>query len=116
MPDSSKSVTIPVGVEIPVDGTYTFALPDGNQDRQVVLFDSQTGTRTHLTSDSSYSVLMSAGTHDDRLVLEISESSSTPTALIPLEAPDLPTKILQNGQIFILRGDKTYTFTGQEVK
>ena len=54
--------------------------------------------------------------HDDRFVLEISESSSTPTALIPLEAPDQPTKILQNDQIFILRGDKTYTFTGQEVK
>lgn len=26
------------------------------------------------------------------------------------------TKILRNGQIFILRGDKTYTLTGQEVK
>ena len=57
-----------------------------------------------------------AGTHDDRLVLEISEPSSTPTALIPLEAPDQPTKILQNGQIFILRADKIYTLTGQEVK
>ena len=26
------------------------------------------------------------------------------------------TKILRNGQVFILRGDKTYTLTGQEVK
>ena len=26
------------------------------------------------------------------------------------------TKVLRNGQIFILRGDKTYTVTGQEVK
>ena len=26
------------------------------------------------------------------------------------------TKILRNGQIFILRGDKTYTLQGQEVK
>lgn len=116
LPDSSKSVRIPVGVEIPVDGTYTFALPDGNQDRQVVLSDTQTGTRTHLTSDNSYSVTLPAGTHDDRFVLDISEPSSTPTALIPLAAPDLPTKILQNGQIFILRGDKIYTLTGQEVK
>ena len=28
----------------------------------------------------------------------------------------VPTKFLLNGQIFILRGDKTYTVTGQEVK
>ena len=28
----------------------------------------------------------------------------------------MTTKLLRNGQIFILRGDKTYTLTGQEVK
>ncbi len=28
----------------------------------------------------------------------------------------LPVKVLHNGQIFILRGDKTYTLTGQEVR
>ena len=28
----------------------------------------------------------------------------------------LPTKLLRNGQILILRGDKTYTLTGQEIK
>ena len=32
------------------------------------------------------------------------------------DAPCVPHKILRDGQIFILRGDKTYTLQGQEVK
>lgn len=33
-----------------------------------------------------------------------------------IEATTTPTKLLRNGQIFILRGDKTYTLQGQEVR
>jgi hypothetical protein len=37
-------------------------------------------------------------------------------ALDNTDASSAPVKILRNGQIFILRGDKTYTLQGQEVK
>ena len=33
-----------------------------------------------------------------------------------VDTPSTPHKILRDGQVFILRGDKTYTLTGQEVK
>jgi hypothetical protein len=36
---------------------------------------------------------------------------------IELTSADIKTsKIIRNGQIFILRGDKIYTLTGQELK
>ena len=45
---------------------------------------------------------------------DVEESESN--AVDEIEAPYYPTKILQDGQIYILRGDKTYTLTGQEVR
>ena len=40
----------------------------------------------------------------------------TPTSFDVANTKECPTKILRNGQIFILRGEKVYTITGQEVK
>jgi hypothetical protein len=45
---------------------------------------------------------------------EIEESGLN--AIDDAEVDNSPSKILRNGQIFILRGDKTYTLTGQIVK
>ena len=44
--------------------------------------------------------------------------SQVPAGIEPITNDPLPTtnKILRDGQVFILRGDKTYTVTGQEVK
>ena len=41
---------------------------------------------------------------------------NTPTAIDNAEASDKPAKMLINGQLFILRGDKTYDVTGKLVK
>ena len=48
----------------------------------------------------------------------IAEQEPEPTAINPVsdDKPAQMNKILRNGQIFILRGDKTYSITGQEVK
>ena len=48
----------------------------------------------------------------------IAEQEPEPTAINPVsdDKPAQMNKILRNGQIFILRGDKIYTLTGQEVK
>lgn len=44
--------------------------------------------------------------------------AETPTALeqVSNKASTMVKKILRDGQILILRGDKTYTITGQEVR
>ena len=44
------------------------------------------------------------------------QPQNTPTDVERTEASDTPNKILHNGQIFILRDNKTYTLQGQEVK
>ena len=41
---------------------------------------------------------------------------SNPTALPTNEQPTSPVKVIENGNIFILRYDKTYTVQGQEVR
>lgn len=48
----------------------------------------------------------------------IAEQEPEPAAINPVsdDKPAQMNKILRNGQIFILRGDKTYSITGQEVK
>ena len=39
-----------------------------------------------------------------------------PTGVNNISTTNAPQKIMSNGEIFILRGDKTYTLQGQEVK
>lgn len=51
----------------------------------------------------------------DLLVLPYSDGPTTPLEDIELEETGT-TKILRNGQILILRGDKVYTLQGQEVR
>ena len=48
--------------------------------------------------------------------IAIYETHPIPTALDDVNADARATKILRNGQVFILRGNKTYTVTGLEVR
>ena len=50
--------------------------------------------------------------HGDVLLLERKSTE----AIEDIGMDNTPTKILRNGQIYILRGDKTYTLQGQEMK
>lgn len=50
--------------------------------------------------------------HGDVLLLE----RKSPEGVDEIRVEKSATKLLRNGQIFILRGNKTYTLTGQEVK
>ena len=40
----------------------------------------------------------------------------TPQGIISVHSSSAPQKVLQNGQMIILRGEKVYTVTGQEVR
>lgn len=77
-------------------------------------------TVTGLNSATHYALTLQA--KDDQNAVLASYSSEFTTTGTATAVDNVPgdqvqcTKILHNGQLFILRGDKTYTLQGQEVK
>ncbi len=76
-------------------------------------------TVTGLNSGSTYSYSMTAK-NEGGDALKVEEGSFTTKAPQGIEDIHVDTskdiKVLNDGQIYILRGDKTYTITGQEVR
>ncbi len=78
-------------------------------------------TVTGLTSNTNYNFAVSAK-DENGAVLDAKSGSFTTTGgattdvELTSDPSQAPTKILHNGQIFILRGEKVYTLQGQEVK
>ena len=76
------------------------------------------------SSSKTYSIspspLDALGNEDDEISQEQEESKEPSVPSMPqrhIPAPSSSaTKILRNGQLYILREGKTYTVTGQEVK
>ena len=82
-------------------------------------------TVTGLDSNTQYGYSVTAKDANDQTVATYSGEFTTTSEGIAtgieetsssLQGGDRGRLILRNGQIFILRGDKTYTLTGQEVK
>lgn len=91
------------------DGTYTFSFADGDNTRYLAL---------NKTTGNDYFAYYSGTNQIYKLTLikEGESGTTTDIEIIPQQEQQTVTKILQNGQIYILRGDKTYTITGAEVK
>lgn len=89
------------------DGTYTFSFVDGADTRYLAL---------NATAGNDYFAYYKGTNQIYRLTLvKEGENGSTVGVENIVEQPSA-TKVLMNGQILILRGDKTYTLTGQELK
>lgn len=78
-------------------------------------------TITGLASGTTYDYMITAKDANDQSIDTKSGSFSTtnsvPTSTdVITSEKNAPQKVLYNGQIYILRGDKTYTVTGQQVK
>ena len=79
-------------------------------------------TVTGLDSDTEYDYTITAkDANGDDLNIESGSFTTTggdnsPTGLDGVSSNDQTTKILHNNQILILRGDRTYTLTGAEVR
>ncbi len=78
LPMSDQTTIVPVGVDIKTNGDYTFAIPDGTSGVGVTLIDTENNIRTSLSA-LSYTVNLTAGTHDGRFLLEIAPIQQTPT-------------------------------------
>jgi len=69
------------------------------------------------SEDEEYVVALELPTEIRNLAGEIIEEAYNPTGLEDIHADsDKPVKVLHDGQIYILRSEKTYTVTGQEVR
>ena len=112
LPMSEQTTVVPVGVKIAADGDYTFAIPEGTAGIGVTLIDTETGIRTNLSA-LTYTIALTAGTYDNRFVLEFS-----PIRNVPTEQPDVRSqksevsKVLIDGLLYIVRDNKMYDARG----
>ena len=76
-------------------------------------------TITGLEAGTDYNLTITAKNSNGQVV-DKKEVSFKTNGLEPIEnvyiEGDKPVKVLHDGQIYILRGEKVYTVTGQEVK
>ena len=113
------SQTIPVGVIIPQDGTYTFTMPT-NFDGTVTLVDTFEQTRTNLGL-GDYELYLDRGTINDRFYLEI-DIHKVPTAIDGAEdgsgslKDGKAHKFIENGIMYILKDGEIFDARGTHIK
>jgi len=75
------------------------------------------GHHVYSSLDEEYIVDVEVPTEIRNLAGEIIEPAYKPEGIEDIhEDSDQPVKFLHNGQIFLLRGDRTYTLQGQEIR
>lgn len=89
------------------DGTYTFSFADGADTRYLAL---------NATAGNDYFAYYKGTNQIYRLTLVKEGGNGSTVDVNNAVIEPSATKIHHNGQILILRGDKTYTLTGQEVR
>ena len=118
LPVSEQTTLVPVGVQIKTTGEYTFSMPDGTEGVGITFIDNETGVRTSLSA-LDYTVNLSAGTYDNRFVLEISPIKQTPTGIGIVESQkskDESRKILIDGLLYIVKDGKMFDARGARLK
>ena len=115
--ETEQLTVIPVGVVAKTAGEYTFAMPDGTEGLNVVLFDSQENIHTDL-SLTDYTVELPAGTYDNRFYLTIDPRKTTTSIdLVGGEGSEMaPRKVFVNGLMYIIRGNDVYDANGRKLK
>ena len=122
--DDDAIAPIPVGVEFPEDGTYTFAF-DAKQYSLNALNSLQLiDYKTNITTDllfSNYEFQANEGTVNDRFALLVRRAKNHQDVTTDLDnisngSADNTRKIIRDGQLFILRDGKIFNAVGIEVK
>ena len=114
-----ETQTVPVGVIIRQNGTYTFSMPS-NFDGTVTLIDKFAQTRTNLALED-YEVALERGTINDRFELEIN-IRNVPTAIDGVTdgsgslKDGKAHKFIENGAMYILRDGQVFDARGNKVK
>ena len=106
---------IALGVRIAVAGSYTFSCPRAMEYDYVatcVLHDKVAGTYNDLATND-YSVSLEAGTYTDRFEITITMVEETPTDMDNISTYEKPEKFIENGVLYIRRGNKLYDSNGK---
>ncbi len=118
--ETEQTTIIPVGLTLAAAGDYTFAMPAGTHGVGVTLVDTQTNERTNLSAGMTQTVTLTQGDHLDRFFLEISPIHNTPTDIGEVTGNGLPAngarKVLIDGILYIVKGDKLYDVRGTMIK
>lgn len=103
------------------DGQLTsivFSAPARNNDTEQAQSAGFAFTVTGLESGTTYDLTITAKDSNNQILQSTSQTFTTAelTGVEDIVTNIAPTKLILGGQIFILRGDKTYTVQGQEVR
>lgn len=110
----SAKTTIPVGVQVPQAGTYTFALPDGTSGISATLVDNLSGIHTNLLLDG-YTVTLDAGATEGRFYIVL-DPDRTATAVENIDDEANTTqKYLIDGQLIIRTSQGVYNAIGNTI-
>ena len=119
MPMSEQTTVVPVGVQIAADGEYTFSMPEGTNGVGVYLVDNIAGTRTNLAL-TDYTVNLTAGTYDERFILEISPIAQTPTDIDNVEGDNVQgtkvRKVMVDGILYIVKDGQVFDARGNRIQ
>lgn len=121
LPMTEQTTNVPVGVKIVNNGDYTFSMPDGTEGIGVTLIDNEIGVRTSLSA-LSYTVNLTTGTYDGRFLLEISPIHNAPTEVELINGANDANdeigarKVVIDGILYIVKGDKLYDVRGTMIK
>ena len=118
LPMTEQTTVVPVGVKIAADGDYTFSIPDGTNGVGVTLIDTETGVSTPLSA-LNYTINLSAGTYDNRFVMEISPVQNTATDLeqSPITNHQSPIqKVMIDQILYIVKDGVMYDARGARVQ
>lgn len=100
------------------DGWYSYTFDESLESVNIIWTDgiNQTVNIEGVTESTCYSLNSTTGKTITVTIEQCPDSNPTDFETIDRDVKSPIHKILRSGQIYILRGDKTYTLTGQEVK
>ncbi len=117
-PEGEKT-EFPLSVFAPKAGEFTIHLASYTSDSDYTLYLTYNGEAIWNLSDGAYTINLNKGT-DSNYGLRVSARAPQATTGIDEAIVDnkdaVAAKVLINGQVFIIRGDKVYTIDGQLVK
>lgn len=117
-PEGEKT-EFPLSVFAPKAGEFTIHLASYTSDSDYTLYLTYNGEAIWNLSDGAYTINLDKGT-DSNYGLRVSARAPQATTDIDEAIVDnkdaVAAKVLINGQVFIIRGDKVYTIDGQLVK
>lgn len=115
-----ESTNFPMSVFAPKAGTYTIALENESNSDDYALYLTYNGEAIWNLSDGAYTANLEKGTDANYgLRISIKKAPEVVTGIDEaiVDSKDATaTKVLLNGQVFIIRGERVYSIDGQLVK